>query len=112
MKRTLTLVAVAITLGLDGWVVTPLTPSAVAESVVAEATAENQTLTFAIEKMTCALCPVTVHKAIERVEGVDSVKVNFEKKTATVAFDPSKTALQKIVEASTNAGYPAHQIEG
>ena len=67
MKRTLTLVAVAVTLGLAGWVVTPLAPSAVAETVGAKATTENQSLTFAIEKMTCALCPVTVRKAIERV---------------------------------------------
>ena len=34
------------------------------------ALAEQQTVTLAVEKMTCALCPFTVSKAIENVEGV------------------------------------------
>jgi len=57
--------------------------------------------------MTCALCPVTVKKAMEGVPGVSSVTVDFDAKTATVVFDPSVTSADAIASASTNAGYPA-----
>ena len=70
-------------------------------------TAESQSATFAIENMTCALCPVTVRKAMESVSGVKSVSVNFENKTATVLFDPAVTDRAAIAAASTNAGHPA-----
>ena len=57
--------------------------------------------------MTCALCPVTVKKAMEGVAGVKSVTVDFDAKTATAVFDPSVTNADAIAAASTNAGYPA-----
>lgn len=66
-----------------------------------------QTATFAIQNMTCALCPVTVKKAMEGVKGVRSVTVNFGAKTATVVFDPSVTTSSAIAASSENAGYPA-----
>ena len=62
---------------------------------------------FAIQNMTCALCPVTVKRAMEGVEGVRSVNIDFDAKTATVVFDPSVTNADAIAAASTNAGYPA-----
>lgn len=77
-----------------------------AQSVSARVAAER-TATFAIENMTCALCPVTVRKAMEGVAGVRSVAIDFDAKTATVVFDPSVTSLGAIAAASTNAGYPA-----
>ncbi|KGF71070.1 mercury transporter [Hoeflea sp. BAL378] len=58
--------------------------------------------------MTCALCPVTVRKAMESVEGVRLVTVDFDARTATVVFDPSKATIGSIATASENAGYPAH----
>jgi mercuric ion binding protein len=67
-----------------------------------------QTTTFDVEKMTCALCPVTVKTAMGRVEGVQSVEVDFASKTAKAVFDPSVTSVAAIAAASTNAGYPAH----
>ena len=69
--------------------------------------AAAQTRTFAIQNMTCALCPVTVKRAMEGVEGVRSVNIDFDAKTATVVFDPSVTNADAIAAASTNAGYPA-----
>jgi mercuric ion binding protein len=69
--------------------------------------AAAQTRTFAIQNMTCALCPVTVKKAMEGIAGVTSVSVDFDAKTATVVFDPSVTSPDAIAAASTNAGYPA-----
>jgi len=76
-------------------------------STEAQSIAAKQTVTFAIEKMTCAVCPITARKAMERVEGVKSVAVDFDAKTATVVFDPAVTTPDQIGAASANAGYPA-----
>ena len=73
----------------------------------AQAAASEQTVTFDVPGMTCALCPVTVRKAMEGVEGVKKVDVDFEARTATVVFDPSVTSIDFIAAASANAGYPA-----
>lgn len=109
MKRHLNAAtAVAITAGalLSSAVLSPLA----AQSAAAQAVA-LETRTLAIEKMYCALCPVTVKKAIAAVQGVRSVEVDFDAKTATVTFDPSATSLNAIGAASTNAGYPAHPAD-
>jgi mercuric ion binding protein len=84
-----------------------MTPLSQASAQSTTAAAETVTQTFAIENMTCAMCPITVRKAMEGVEGVRSVEVNFEAKIATAMFDPSTTSTADIAAASTNAGYPA-----
>jgi len=76
--------------------------------ISSQAHATVQSQTFAIEKMTCATCPITVKKAMRKVEGVKSVSVDFTAKTATANFDPAITDIAAIASASTNAGYPAH----
>ena len=84
------------------------TPVAALVSLASAAiAAEAQTLTFAIENMTCELCPLTVKTAMGKVAGVQSVEIDFAAKTATVVFDPSLTDPAAIAAASTDAGYPA-----
>ena len=79
-------------------------------SLSAVAVAAERTVTLAVENMTCATCPITVRKAMEQVSGVKSVAVDYESKTATVAFDPNVATPAKIGAASTNAGYPAKPV--
>ncbi len=69
--------------------------------------AEEQTVSLTVEKMFCALCPITVSKAMEQVEGVSAVEVDFETKLAVVTFDDATTGWQQVALASTNAGYPS-----
>ena len=69
--------------------------------------AEQQTVSLTIEKMYCALCPITVSKSMEQVEGVSQVEVSFETKLAVVTFDDAITEWEQVALASTNAGYPA-----
>ena len=111
MKRTYIIAAGALVLGAAGiasGVVFPLlNAQAASAQVIATQTTAEQTTIFAIENMTCPLCPVTVKTAMERVEGVQSVKIDFAAKTATVVFDPSVTTVEAIAAASTNVGYPA-----
>ena len=69
--------------------------------------ADSQTVVLDVQNMTCAVCPITVRKALENVPGVMDAKVNSEKKTATVRFDPEKASTAALVKATTDAGYPS-----
>ena len=69
--------------------------------------ASERTTIFAVQNMTCALCPFTVEKAMRGVDGVKDVTINFQAKTATVVFEDSQTNAGAIANASLNAGYPA-----
>lgn len=71
----------------------------------------NALQTFTVENMTCAACPITVRKAMSRVDGVRSVEVNFDAKTVTVAYDPALADTTAIAEASTSVGFPAHVVD-
>lgn len=75
--------------------------------LVGTVSAEDKTVVLAVDKMTCILCPFTVSKALEGVEGVSEVDVDYGDKTATVTFDDSITDINTVASASTNAGYPA-----
>lgn len=69
--------------------------------------ATPKTVTLDVTNMTCALCPITVKKSLEKVSGVSAVKVDFDKKTATVTYDSDKAQLEALTNATTNAGYPS-----
>ena len=73
--------------------------------------AGERTVTLSVENMTCALCPITVRRAIESVPGVGDVEVDIDTQTAVVAFDDAISTVQLIADASTNAGYPARPAE-
>lgn len=69
--------------------------------------ATPKTVTLDVKNMTCAVCPITVKKSLEKVAGVSAVKVDFAKKTAIVTYDPDKTKPEALTRATTNAGYPS-----
>lgn len=77
-----------------------------AQTATGEA-AQTQTVTLAVQNMACRICPITVRRALEKVPRVDEAKVDFDTKTATVTFDPAKTNVEALIQATTNAGYPA-----
>lgn len=82
-------------------------PVAFAQSAPVAASTLAQ-VSFDVPDMTCALCPVTVKAAMSGVEGVKSVEVDFDARSATVIFDPALTDAATIAEASAQAGYPAN----
>ncbi|MBU6441758.1 MAG: mercury resistance system periplasmic binding protein MerP [Betaproteobacteria bacterium] len=65
-----------------------------------------QTVTLNVPGMTCAVCPITVHKALDAVPGVKKVDVNGDKSVA-VTFDDAKTNVKALIKATTDAGYPS-----
>ena len=66
-----------------------------------------ETIVLDIRNMTCSLCAVTVRKSLERVPGVSEAKVDYDRKTATVSYDPAKAAKGELVKATTDAGFPS-----
>lgn len=70
-------------------------------------TATTQTVTLAVQNMDCPLCPFTVRKALQGVPSVSKVSVDYYGKTATVSFDPSKTNVQALTQATGNVGFPS-----
>jgi mercuric ion binding protein len=69
--------------------------------------ADTRTVTLDVTKMDCAVCPITVRKALEKVPGVGSAKVDFKTKRAVVAFDPAKTSTEALTRATADAGFPS-----
>lgn len=101
MKRFAILALGALMLGLPA-----TAPMVFAQSATATAATLTE-VSFDVPDMTCALCPLTVKTAMSGVEGVQSVEVDFDTRSATVIFDPALTNAAAIAEASAQAGYPA-----
>ena len=74
--------------------------------------AATRTATLSVPSMTCAACPITVKKALSRVAGVNNVSVSFTDKQATVSFDDSKTTVDALTKATSDAGYPSTAKDG
>ena len=71
------------------------------------AAAQLATVTLIVKNMTCAVCPITVRKALQKVPGVVSAKADLKTKTAVVRYDPGRTNPQALIRATTDAGYPS-----
>lgn len=76
-------------------------------AVVAPVWAATRTVTLSVPGMTCAACPITVKKALTKVEGVSKVDIAFEQREAAVTFDDARTSIRALIQATGNAGYPA-----
>lgn len=101
MKTILAVVALGLSL-------VAINPSHARESnTITVAQSKIKTLTFDVANMTCKMCDITVRKAIEGVDGVKSVKVNYDKKLATVVLDTRVAKVSAIEKATLNTGYPA-----
>jgi mercuric ion binding protein len=66
-----------------------------------------QTVVMDVPGMTCKFCPITVRKALQKVPGVIEARADFDSKTATVTFDPSKVSIETLARAVKDAGYEA-----
>jgi mercuric ion binding protein len=88
MKKLVTALALALALSASAW-------------------ASTKTVTLSVPGMTCSACPITVKKALNRVDGVVRTEVSFEKKEAMVTYDDAKTSANALMDATKNAGYPS-----
>lgn len=88
MKRLAALVALAATLSVPAW-------------------AATRTVSLAVPGMTCAACPITVKKALTKVDGVHKAEVRYARREAVVTFDDARTNAAALTKATGNAGYPS-----
>ena len=88
MKKLLTIIAISAALSAPAW-------------------AATTTVTLSVPGMKCATCPITIKKALNKVEGVENIEVNLEKKEAVVTFDDAKTTVETLLDATKNAGFPS-----
>ena len=70
-----------------------------------------QTVTLSLPTMDCPVCPITVKKALTRIDGVSKAEVNFDKRQAMVTFDDAKTRIDALTKATTDAGYPSTVVK-
>ncbi|WP_322619471.1 mercury resistance system periplasmic binding protein MerP [Shewanella sp. YLB-07] len=75
------------------------------------ALAETRSVNLMVPTMDCDMCPITVRKALENLDGVEQAKVDFGDKTAWVIFDDDKVSVERLMEATKDAGYPSEVIE-
>ena len=74
------------------------------------AAAELKTVTLAVDGMTCSMCPITVKKALRKVQGVNDVTAKYEGDGvgwAKVTYDPAKVSVKDLTHATAQAGYPS-----
>lgn len=71
------------------------------------AMAARQHIVLNLPTMNCPMCPITVKKALNKIDGVASVEINYQKKEAVITFDDEKTSIASLIDATTNAGFPA-----
>ena len=88
MKKLITAIALSVALSVSAW-------------------AATHTVTLSVSGMTCAACPITIKKALNKVDGVENIEVSLEKKEALVTFDDAKTTVEALLEATKKAGYPS-----
>jgi len=65
---------------------------------------------LAISGMTCASCVARVERTLGKVEGVRSAAVNLATERATVAYDPSRVKVARLIGAVEAAGYGATPV--
>jgi copper chaperone CopZ len=64
--------------------------------------------TLQVAKMTCAGCAAAVKMAAKKIDGVKDANVSYEKGTADISYDPTKTNPEAIATAITEkSGFPA-----
>lgn len=88
MKRFAAMIALTATLGAPAW-------------------AATRTVTLSVSGMACAACPLTVKKALSRIDGVEKAEVSFEKREAVVTYDDARTTPEALTRATGDAGYPS-----
>lgn len=62
---------------------------------------------FNVEGMSCAACAVTTEAAINKLEGIESIRVLFDEKKVEVQFSDTRTNSEEIIKKINSIGYKA-----
>lgn len=58
--------------------------------------------------MTCTACAARIEKVLQKVEGIQSVRVSLALSQATIHYEPKQIGLKSILEKIEKLGYGAH----
>jgi mercuric ion binding protein len=73
--------------------------------------ADVRTVKLSVPSMNCTMCPITMRKALEKVDGVTQAEVDYETKSAVVTYDDQKANVDQLTKATQDAGYPSTEIK-
>lgn len=71
------------------------------------ASAATRTATIYVSDMTCAGCAISIEQALKNTEGVEDVRVSYERGEAVVKYDDRKVTAAKLREVINGIGYKA-----
>ncbi len=74
-------------------------------NVVYVSDAQVERVTLDIEGMTCTGCEASVKHAVQNVDGVLETNVSYDTRSATIAFDKTKTNREVLVTAVNSTGF-------
>ena len=78
----------------------------IAAAFTVPARADTQTVTLSVPGMTCGACPITLKRALAKLDGVTKTETDLDKRQATITFDDAKTSIEALMKATEDAGYP------
>jgi copper chaperone len=67
---------------------------------------------LAVPEVTCQHCVAAIEGAVGSLEGVESVKVDLDRKDVTVNYDDASVNHDSIVTAITGEGYQVGAVAG
>ena len=70
----------------------------------------NASVSIPIGEMTCAACAQRIEKVVKKLEGVESVSVNFATEKATIVYMPQVIRLSMIKDSIEKIGYKVMEI--
>ncbi len=83
----------------------------VANWIGCSAKSEATTVEVKLPTLQCAVCVNTVETAVKQVDGVQSVSVDLNAKTAKVTFDAELTSVPALEKAIVQSGYAANDTK-
>lgn len=65
--------------------------------------------TISLPSIMCNMCVTTISNAVKKLDGVENIKIKLSEKVALIKFDASKTDLNTLETAISEAGYDANE---
>lgn len=65
----------------------------------------TRTVTLKVRGMTCGGCATSVEKALKSTDGVQDVRVSFERGRAVIKYDDQKVTVAKLREVIQSTGF-------
>ena len=84
--------------------------SLIMSGLLSAALADTRTAKLSVPSMNCVMCPITVRKALEKVDGVKQADVDYKTKSAVVVYDDQKASVDLLTKATQDAGYPSTEV--